>query len=112
MLNISNIATWGGEGRERGREREREVPLNQSQLEPVLVGLVTPDLKSGLSPNLRTYEEIKCVFRQGKERLTTPYPLRFSYIIAFMAKLIKHPAHKDLKPSTSLVAPSSAPGPR
>lgn len=78
----------GGGGWEvAGGEKEKELEPTRTSL----VAFVTPDLKSGLSPNLRTYRGIKCVSSRRRRRLTTLYPLEVSYIIAFMAKHAKHP---------------------
>lgn len=46
----------GGAGGAQGEEEKELEPTRTSS-----VAFVTPDLKSGLSPNLRTYRAIKCV---------------------------------------------------
>lgn len=87
-----------------GGEKEKELEPTRTSV----VAFVTPDLKSGLSPKLRTYGGIKCASSR-RRRLTTPYPNEVSYIIAFLAKHAKHPIRTS-SPARHR-PPSSVPGP-
>lgn len=82
----------------------------EKELEPTrtsVVAFVTPDLKSGLSPNLRTYRG-SSVFQVGKAdcSLSTRGLLHNH----FHGQTCKTPG-KDLKPSTPPATRSSVPGP-